>query len=110
MLTNVPRPLQGSHPRQDVHPDFAPGILSARGQGQAPHRGQSLQGFREVTFVGDRGMLKSAQIEQLAKEGFHYITAITKPQIDVLLKAGVFQMELFDESLAEVIEETIRYV
>src|SRR4051794_8582853 len=67
-------------------------------------------GGGEVTFVGDRGMLKSAQIEQLAKEGFHSITAITKPQIDVLLKAGVFQMEPFDESLAEVIEETIRYV
>jgi transposase len=67
-------------------------------------------GGGEVTFVGDRGMLKGAQIEQLAKAGFHYITAITKPQIDVLLKAGVFQMELFDEKLAEVIEETVRYV
>ena len=29
-------------------------------------------------------MLKSAQIEQLAKEGFHYITAITKPQIEAV--------------------------
>jgi transposase len=55
-------------------------------------------------------MLKGAQIEQLLEEGFHYITAITKPQIDVLLKAGVLQMELFDEKLAEVIEETVRYV
>ena len=55
-------------------------------------------------------MLKSAQLEQLAEQGFHYITAITKPQIDVLLKAGVFQMELFDEALAEVIEQRVRYV
>jgi hypothetical protein len=46
-------------------------------------------GGGEVTFVGDRGMLKSAQIEQLAKEGFHYITAITKPQIEVLLNITV---------------------
>jgi transposase len=67
-------------------------------------------GGGEVTFVGDRGMLKGSQIEQLIQEGFHYITAITKPQIEVLLKAGVFQRELFDEKLAEVIEETVRYV
>jgi hypothetical protein len=67
-------------------------------------------GGGEVTFVGDRGMLKGAQIEQLVKGGFYYITAITKPQIEALLKAGVFQMELFDESLAEVIEGTVRYV
>jgi len=67
-------------------------------------------GGGEVTFVGDRGMLKSAQIEQLIEQGFHYITAITKPQIDVLLRVGVFQMELFDEKLAEVIEEAVRYV
>jgi DDE family transposase len=67
-------------------------------------------GGGEVTFVGDRGMLKSAQMEQLVEQSFHYITAITKPQIEVLLKAGVFQMELFDEKLAEVIEEAVRYV
>jgi Transposase DDE domain len=67
-------------------------------------------GGGEVTFVGDRGMLKSVQIEQLIEQGFHYITAITKPQIDVLLRAGVFQMELFDEKLAEVIEEAVRYI
>jgi hypothetical protein len=46
----------------------------------------------------------------LAKAGFHYITAITKPQIEGLLKAGVFQMKLFAESLAEVMEGTVRYV
>jgi Transposase DDE domain len=67
-------------------------------------------GGGEVTFVGDRGMLKSPQLEQLAKAGFHYITAITKPQIEGLLKAGVFQMKLFAESLAEVMEGTVRYV
>src|ERR1019366_870178 len=31
-------------------------------------------GFQRVTFVGDRGMIKSGQIEELAKAGFHYIT------------------------------------
>ena len=47
-------------------------------------------GCERVTFVGDRGMIKSAQIEDLAKAGFHYITAITKPQIRSMIKKGVF--------------------
>ena len=68
-------------------------------------------GVQEITFVGDRGMIKSQQIEDLAKQGFHYITAITKPQIDKLLRTGTFQMELFEQELAEVrADEGVRYV
>jgi len=64
-----------------------------------------------VTFVGDRGMIKGKQVEDLAEYGFHYITAITKPQIESLLAAGVLQMELFDQELAEVTtDEGLRYV
>lgn len=64
-----------------------------------------------VTFVGDRGMIKGQQVEDLAEYGFHYITAITKPQVESLLKAGVLQMELFDQELAEVrTDEGLRYV
>jgi hypothetical protein len=63
-----------------------------------------------VTFVGDRGMIKSGQIEDLSKAGFHYITAITKPQIDTLLKAGLLQMALFDDTLCEVEQEGVRYI
>lgn len=59
-------------------------------------------GGGEVTFVGDRGMIKSRQIEDLAGHGLHYITAITKPQIESLLSAGVLAMTLFDQALAEV--------
>jgi len=59
-------------------------------------------GGGEVTFVGDRGMIKTVQIEELAGEGFHYITAITKPQIERLLQQGVLQLGLFDATLAEV--------
>ena len=44
-----------------------------------------------ITFVGDRGMLKSQQIEDVREHGFHYITAITKSQINSLLAAGVIQ-------------------
>ena len=68
-------------------------------------------GGGEITFVGDRGMIKGQQIEDLSKEGFHYITAITKPQIEALLRKQVFQMELFDTELAEIVtEEGLRYV
>ena len=68
-------------------------------------------GGGEVTLVGDRGMLKSRQVEDLLNHGMHYITAITKPQIEALLRQDVFQMSLFDQDLAEVkSEEGVRYV
>jgi len=68
-------------------------------------------GGGEVTFVGDRGMIKSNQVKDLEGHGFHYITAITKPQIEALLKENVIQMDLFDQDLAEVeTDEGVRYV
>ena len=68
-------------------------------------------GVTEITFVGDRGMIKGQQIEDLVQQGCHYITAITKPQIEKLLRTGTFQMDLFDQELAEVLaDEGLRYV
>jgi transposase len=69
-------------------------------------------GGKGVTFVGDRGMLKGPQIKELGQEHFHYITAISKPQIEALLKKGVFPLELFDTTLAEVasIPDKVRYI
>jgi hypothetical protein len=67
-------------------------------------------GCQRVTFVGDRGMIKSGQIEELSRAGFHYITAITKPQIETLLSGGVLQMALFDDALCEVEQDGVRYV
>lgn len=66
-------------------------------------------GCRRVTFVGDRGMIKSTQIASLP-EGFHYITAITKPQIRLLIKKGVVQLGLFDEQLHEIEDGVVRYI
>ena len=66
-------------------------------------------GCERVTFVGDRGMIKSPQIEKLP-EGFHYITAITKAQINSLIKQGVIQLGLFDEDVCEVEDNGIRYI
>lgn len=67
-------------------------------------------GCQRVTFVGDRGMVKSGQIGELKRAGFHYITAITRPQIEKLLREGVFQMELFDKDVCEVDDGGIRYI
>lgn len=63
-----------------------------------------------VTFVGDRGMIKSMAIEELTAQGFHYITAITKPQIKTLMKREIIQLELFDENLCEVEDGGVRYI
>src|SRR6266487_449516 len=72
---------------------------------------KSRFGATAITFVGDRGMIKGQQIDDLVQHGFHYITAITKPQIEKLLRTGTLQMDLFDQELAEVLtEEGIRYV
>ena len=68
-------------------------------------------GVQAIPFVGDRGMIKGQQIEDLTKQGFHYITAMTKPQIEKLLRTGTLQMDLFDQELAEVLADAgIRYV
>jgi transposase len=68
-------------------------------------------GGGDVTFVGDRGMIKNQQVEEITKYGFHYITAITKPQIESLLANRVLQMDLFDKQLAEVeTDGGIRYI
>ena len=65
---------------------------------------------RRVTFVGDRGMRKSGQIPELETMGFHDITAITKPQIEKLVKIGVIQRGLFDKDVCEIGHDGIRYI
>ena len=67
-------------------------------------------GVKQVTMVGDRGMLKCPQIDLLKEVEFHYITAITKAQINGLIKDGVIQLNLFDQNIAEVQRDGIRYV
>jgi Transposase DDE domain len=74
------------------------------------HKVAERFGCRRVTFVGDRGMIKRAQIEDLAAAGFHYITSITKAQIRSMIQNGVFQLGLFEDQLCEVIDGEVRYV
>jgi hypothetical protein len=66
-------------------------------------------GVREVTLVGDRGMLKGPQIDELPDD-FRYITAITKPQILKMLEERVIQYELFTDKVCEVACNGARYV
>jgi transposase len=67
-------------------------------------------GGGKLTLVGDRGMIRGPQINELP-EDIGYITAISKPQIESLLVEGFFQMSLFDQAMAEVISsDGIRYV
>jgi len=74
-------------------------------------------GLRGFTFVGDRGMVTHARIEELEKEGwweeFSYITALTRHEMMALVEDGEHpvQLELFDhENLAEVEHNGTRYV
>jgi transposase len=63
-----------------------------------------------ITFVGDRGMIKSAQIEDAYNHNFHYITGISKPQLEKLVRDGVIEKSLFNLTLSEVTTDNIRYV
>lgn len=67
-------------------------------------------GCERITFVGDRGMIKSGQKEQLSDSGFSYITALTRKQIETLENKGVIQLGLFDEELCEVEKDNLRYI
>ncbi|HUZ60267.1 MAG TPA: IS1634 family transposase [Hanamia sp.] len=67
-------------------------------------------GIKQVIMVGDRGMIKSASIDEMVTLKWHYITAITTPQVKTLLKEGVIQLDLFEENLVEIWQEDIRYL
>lgn len=101
------------------HAEGAPlSIELFRGNTQDPqtvaaqiHKVADRFGGGEVIFVGDRGMLKGPQLDALHRQGFHYITAITKPQITSLLKHGVLHLACFTDEVTEVTTaDHIRYV
>jgi len=67
-------------------------------------------GAAEIALVGDRGMIKALGKKALGEAGFRYVTALTEPQVRGLLKSGKLQMELFDDTPAEVEVGGKRYV
>ncbi len=69
-------------------------------------------GAERVVFIGDRGMINSEQIKEITKEPqkWNYITAITKAQIEKMIKENVLQLGLFDNTLCEIEYNDIRYI
>lgn len=54
-----------------------------------------------VTIVGDRGMIRGPQQQQVQQAALHYISALHKNEIQTLLKNGHLQMEFFDNNVHE---------
>ena len=73
--------------------------------GDQIHLIQKVLGAEGVTLVGDRGMIRSDQKAAAQQAQFHYITSLTKAQIQKLIDQKVFQLELFDEKINEVLAE-----
>lgn len=73
--------------------------------GQQVHKIKKELGCEGVTMVGDRGMIRTDQKAAALKAEFHFITALTKPQIEKLLADQVLQMELFEDTVNEVLGE-----
>ncbi len=78
---------------------------------------QTQLSVKRFIFVGDRGMVTHARIEELEAEGwwesFRYITALRRQEMMALIEAEShpLQLELFDHSnLVEVEHEGTRYV
>jgi transposase len=65
---------------------------------------KAVFGIERVIFVGDKGMIKSAQISQITSEQYKwgYLTSITKQQIYTLLNKNIIQMSMFDDDVVEV--------
>jgi hypothetical protein len=69
------------------------------------HKIKNELGAEGVTLVGDRGMIRSEQKAVAQKADMHFVTALTKPQIQKLLADKVLQLELFEEKVQEVLGE-----
>jgi transposase len=56
-------------------------------------------GLRRVVWVGDRGLLTDARIEEELRpvEGLEWITALRAPALGALVESGELQLSLFDE-------------
>ena len=73
--------------------------------GQQVHTIKKELGCHGVTLVGDRGMIRTDQKAAAQAADFHFISALTKPQIEKLLQTKVLQLELFEEKIHEVLGE-----
>jgi transposase len=67
--------------------------------GSAIQKVRERFGLRRVVFVGDRGLLTDARIEEelRPREGMDWITALRAAAIQALVRDEVLQLSLFDE-------------
>ncbi|MCF6319628.1 MAG: IS1634 family transposase [Proteobacteria bacterium] len=66
--------------------------------------------LNQVIMVGDKGMIKKAQINDILENNFSYITTITKGQMHSLVKKGVFQLDMFEDKLIDIQDGHDRYI
>jgi transposase len=67
-------------------------------------------GIDKVVFVGDRGMVTSANFEQIDHNLVKVISALTHSKIKSLLEEKIIQIGLFDEkNIVEIVNDGIRY-
>jgi len=62
----------------------------------------------EVIFVGDCGMIKKVGKQKLDQSAFRQNTALTDPQIRLLLSKKTLQLELFSEEAGEAEADGVR--
>ncbi len=69
-------------------------------------------GVKRVVIVGDKGMIKSTQIQEITSNNYswHYLTTITKSQIKTLIKQNILQLDLFAEKICEIELDDVRYI
>ena len=67
----------------------------------------------QVIFVGDRGMKIRYNLDELnesEKKGIHYITGLTRLEIESLLSRNAIQLKLFSNEIADIEYEGERYI
>ena len=63
-----------------------------------------------VTLICDRGLIKEKQKKLLHDYGFHYITALTMPQVTALLNSGKIKLEDFTEEMKSLTLKDRRHI
>jgi transposase len=67
-------------------------------------------GCESVTLICDRGLIKEKQKKLLHDYGFHYITALTLPQVTALLNSGKIKIEDFTSEMKSITLANKRHI
>lgn len=65
---------------------------------------------QSITVVSDRGLIRKKQKKLLTDYGFHYITALTMPEVLSLINAGKLNRSDFTHELKSFSEIGVRYI